>query len=100
MLLRTLIGFAALLLPAAADAQSFNCRFARYADEVVICQDAQLSRLDERLSRVFYELRSEVGGARLDAEQDRWLRSRRSCGRDAGCIEDAYRGRIRELRRG
>ncbi len=98
MLARTLIAVAVLILPAAAEAQSFNCGNARYADEVTICEEPRLSRLDERMSRLFYRLRSEVGGAGLDAEQDAWLRSRRSCGRNPGCIDRAYRERIRELR--
>jgi uncharacterized protein len=89
----------ALFLPASAEAQSFNCRYARFADEVTICQEPRLSRLDERMSQLFYELRNDIGGARLDAEQDAWLWSRRSCGRDPACIESAYRERIRELRR-
>jgi len=100
MLVRTLITAAALLLPAAASAQSFNCRYARFADEVAICQSPLLSRLDERMSRIFYETRNDIDGTRdeLDADQDAWLRTRRSCGRDDACIEDAYRDRIRELR--
>ena len=98
MFVRIPILAAALLLSTAASAQSFNCRYARFADEVAICQSPLLSRLDERLSRRFYETRNEVGGAELDAEQDAWLRSRRSCGSDEDCIEDAYRERIRELR--
>ena len=99
MLARLSIALAALLLPAAAaQAQSFNCRYARFADEVAICQSPLLSRLDERMSRRFYEARNESGGPDLDAEQDAWLRSRRSCGSDEDCIEEAYRERIRELR--
>lgn len=98
MLTRTLIGLAALFLPAAAEAQAFNCRLARYADEVTICEEPRLSRLDERMSRLFYGVRAEVGGGPLDAEQDAWLRSRRSCGSDEACIDSSYRQRIRELR--
>lgn len=98
MSVRLSILAAALLLPAAASAQSFNCRYARFADEVAICQSPLLSRLDERMSRRFYEARNEVGDASLDADQDAWLRSRRSCGSDEACIEDSYRERIRELR--
>lgn len=98
MLIRTLIGLSALFLPAAAEAQAFDCRYARYADEVVICEEPRLSRLDERMSRLFYRLRAEVGGGALDAEQDAWLRSRRACGPDAACIDRSYRRRIGELR--
>lgn len=91
-----------LAVPSAAEAQSFNCRYARAADEIAICDDGQLSRLDERMSRIFFEVRDSLPGrerARLEIDQEGWLSTRRSCGRDAECIEDAYRDRIRELRR-
>jgi uncharacterized protein len=99
---RALLILAVVALPSWAEAQSFNCRYARYADEITICDDAELSRLDERMSRLFYDVRASVWGrerAVLDAEQADWLDSRRTCRRDPGCIEDAYRQRIRELRR-
>lgn len=98
LIAQTLVSLAVLALPAAAQAQAFNCNDARYADEVTICEEPRLSRLDERMSRLFYRLRDEVGGGRLDADQDAWLRVRRSCGRDAACIDSAYRARIRDLR--
>ena len=98
-MLRTAITF--VLLPLAAQAQSFNCRYARSPDEVLICQDGRLGALDERMSGIYFRLRNGLyGGARanLEAEQAGWLRSRQSCGRDAGCIADSYQQRIRELR--
>lgn len=96
------LALAVLALPGIAQAQSFNCRYARSADEVLVCQDPELSALDERLSRVFYGVRGSLGGAgvaRLDEDQADWLSSRKSCGRNAACVEDTYRSRIRELRR-
>jgi len=89
-----------LLAPVAAQAQSFNCRYARSADEVLICQDAALGALDERMSAIYARLRNSLyGGARasLEADQATWLRGRMACGRDADCIADSYRQRIREL---
>jgi uncharacterized protein len=86
--------------PIAAQAQSFNCRYARTADEVLICEDASLGALDERMSSIYARLRNSLSGgtrATLEADQSTWLRSRMSCGRDADCIADAYRQRIREL---
>lgn len=81
-------------------AQSFNCRYAKTADEVLICQDPRLSALDERMSSIFYQLRNRLYGrarADLDADQGGWLRDRMACGRDASCIASAYQERIREL---
>jgi uncharacterized protein len=104
---RYLVRFAAaaLLLAAFASeqarAQSFNCRLARTPDEVLICQDATLMRLDERMSSVYFALRNRLAGARrarLEAGQAAWLRQRMDCGRQVSCIEQLYRERIRELR--
>ena len=46
----SLFVIASLTAAAAANAQSFDCRNARYADEQVICKDPYLSKLDEQLS--------------------------------------------------
>ena len=92
------LGF--LFAPFAAEAQSFNCRYARSADEVAICNDDGLSALDERMARVFSRLRTSLDldeREDLDGPQARWLRSRRECGSDEGCIEASYRRRIRQL---
>jgi uncharacterized protein len=82
-------------------AQSFNCHYAKTADEVLICQHAQLSALDEQMSSIFSRLRNvlPIGQVRfLEADQASWLRGRMACGRDADCIEDAYTRRIRQLK--
>jgi uncharacterized protein len=95
-----LIGVASLLVIQSAHAQSFNCGNARTPDEIAICEDGRLSRLDERLSRRFYRIRNSLYGperARLDWTQSRWLDARHRCGYDRGCIAATYRARIAEL---
>lgn len=101
LFLLLLTAMAAATLPQAAEAQSFNCRFARSADEVAICRDERLSRLDERMSSLFFRVRDDLGRRRareLDEDQDAWLRQRARCGPNYECIEHAYRRRIDELR--
>src|SRR5262249_58777502 len=88
------------LAPNTTYAQSFNCRFARTADEVLICQHDRLSALDEQMANTYYQLRTRLYGMErriLQTEQADWLRMRRDCGRDKVCIEESYRQRIREL---
>jgi len=95
-----LVGLLSLLLVQSAHAQSFNCRFARTSDEIAICNDARLSRLDERLSSRFYSLRDSLSGpdrVRLDQRQSAWLDSRHRCRSDRSCIAAAYLSRISEL---
>jgi uncharacterized protein len=99
-MVRLAFTLAMTLLPFTAQAQSFNCRYATRPDEILICQSPLLSRLDERMSSLYFALRNRVFGRErraLEAEQAEWLRSRMACGRDNGCIEGAYRARIQQL---
>jgi uncharacterized protein len=94
------LALATLLLVQSAHAQSFNCRYARAPDEVAICEDARLSRLDERLSSQFFRLRDSLSGpdrVRLDRGEDAWLHARHRCGGDRACIARAYRTRLSQL---
>jgi uncharacterized protein len=81
--------------------QSFNCNYAKTADEVAICQYPNLSALDEQMSSLFYRLRNSLPARQvgfLEAEQASWLQSRMACGRDVDCIEESYQRRIRQLK--
>ena len=95
-----LIGLALAFSVASAQAQSFNCRYAKAADEVLICQDAKLAALDERLANAYSRLQRLIPGgqrALLERDQGAWLRERRHCGRDAACIAQLYNSRIEAL---
>jgi uncharacterized protein len=83
-----------------ANAQSFNCRYARYADEKTICRVPLLGQLDEELASIYRRLllnlpRAERGD--LDKNEDRFVIARRRCGADRACIEQSYRRRLQEL---
>jgi uncharacterized protein len=70
------------------------------ADEVLICNDADIAALDERMADIYFGIRQRMkGSARfvLEAEQSAWLRSRKECGRNKECIEASYLSRIRQL---
>jgi uncharacterized protein len=98
--LAIIIAVASLSSPVAR-AASFNCNTAERPDEVLICQNPQLSDLDERMSRLYFTLRNQLSGSErrlLEASQRRWLESRIHCGRDFECIEALYVRRIRLLR--
>ena len=85
-----------------ASAQSYNCRYARSADEVLICQDGGLAALDERMSALYFSLRNRLAGpdsGRLEDTRHYWLSERKMCGRDAGCIRDVYQGWIADMER-
>jgi uncharacterized protein len=95
----------ALLITAAlgadrANAQSFDCRKARYADERAICQQPGLGQLDQELAsaydRVMRKLPKEQRDA-FDNNETAFVTARRRCGDHPACIEQSYRNRIREL---
>jgi len=98
--------FAACLIAAgfaspSAHAASFNCNLVTKPDEVLICQQPELSSLDEQMAALYDVLRNNlVGRARqtLISDQVRWLQGRFGCGYDYGCIRSAYLRRIAQLR--
>ena len=100
----TVLATLAFSLNAPAQAASFNCRYAKLPDEVAICQDPELSMLDEEIARDYftalnrYRRRGDwytVKGLRQT--QRNWLRLRHTCGYDADCIRRWMYHRAREL---
>jgi uncharacterized protein len=83
-----------------ANAQSFDCRKARYADERAICQHPGLGQLDQELAsaydRVMRKLPKEERDA-FDKNETAFVTARRRCGDHPACIEQSYRNRIQEL---
>jgi len=94
------IAFAIALLPAAANAASFDCGAARSPIEHAICNDAQLSALDSQLADTYRAALKKHGADTdaLKAEQRDWLRQRAPSGQiDVAELKKAYRSRIDEL---
>lgn len=90
----------AALSPRPAAAQSFDCHAAHYPDEETICQHQALGRLDEELARRYQQAGDKLDkGQRAAFEQheDMFVRARRRCGANIGCIAQSYRNRIGEL---
>lgn len=99
MLKRLFHAFVMLLASAsAAHAASFDCKLARSKAETMICADAHLSTLDERLDAAYTQARKTSVDANAEkARQLAWLKSRNACA-DAVCLARAYESRITELR--
>jgi uncharacterized protein YecT (DUF1311 family) len=79
---------------------SFNCMYAKTPDEVVICQDPELSRLDREMARLYFGTMNDFRGGFRDfirRSQASWLNSRHRCGYDADCVNDAYAHRLAAL---
>lgn len=85
---------------ATATAQSFNCRYAHYADERAICRSFDLSKLDDQLAAVFaraMRLTPPDRRTALQQQETRWVVTRRRCGSDDACIAQSYRDRMAAL---
>jgi uncharacterized protein YecT (DUF1311 family) len=80
---------------------SFDCRLASGKAELMICNNEQLSELDNELSVLYATIRKSLAGddqRRLDSAESVWVVERNACGRDFNCIKKAYDDRIAELK--
>jgi uncharacterized protein len=80
---------------------SFNCRRASAKTEFTICNDEQLSQLDNEVSVLYDTVRkSTVGDDRqqLDSGESVWLVERNTCSNNLNCIKKHYDDRISELK--
>jgi uncharacterized protein len=91
---------AAILRPDPANAQSFDCRQVRNQDEMLICREPDLARLDQQLATLYREQLGKIPKERQDdfqRHENHFLNARRRCGEHHSCIEQSYRNRIKEL---
>ena len=101
-----LVGLALLLSVGVGNlvqAASFDCNKATTETEIAICNDPELSALDDRLSGVYVKGRQvtkNVSGSNLKIQNDQidWLNKRNQCGPETSCLLNAYQTRIEELK--
>lgn len=81
-----------------AYAQGYNCRYAKNASEIFVCQDSDLARLDEEVNLVYSGVRNRLKkmGANEDLRQlesvrSFWIKKRNACGRDYDCLSKTYK---------
>ncbi|NCA72457.1 MAG: DUF1311 domain-containing protein [Sphingobacteriia bacterium] len=83
-----------------AQAASFDCRKAATLVETTICQDVELSALDDALAEQYQMLMAaQIGDSArqsLKTTQRAWLKQRNRC-QDRGCLFRAYRDRLDTL---
>jgi uncharacterized protein len=92
------------LLQQPAQAASFDCAKAGTKIEKLICADADLSKLDEKLGELYRQVReAAAGGAKGDKyvkrRQMRWIEETRNPCLDRNCLRDVYLERIESLHR-
>src|SRR5215467_3600209 len=83
--------------PLSALATSFDCSQLLTAVEQMICSDAELSQLDDKLANAYKATKSRAPtSTRLASDQRQWLAGRDAC-TDRQCIRASYETRLREL---
>lgn len=87
-----------------ASAQSFDCGNVEAGSiEEMICQDAALSELDEKIAEVYDAALKKATNEHppvLQAEQRGWIKGRDDCWKSDDqrqCVEEAYTSRIAEI---
>jgi uncharacterized protein len=93
---------ATLIGAGVANGQSFDCRKARSADEMTVCQESGLAQLDQELTSLKRQRKEKHHKAERDDADDNetaFLNARRRCGESRACIEQSYRNCIQELTR-
>jgi uncharacterized protein len=84
--------------PQGALAASFDCHQDTGLVERTICNDQDLSAMDDEMAYLYFKMNNNLSrlGARelLDQQRD-WLDQRNECGTNSNCIGILYRGRIR-----
>lgn len=78
-----------------AQAASFDCKLAQSTSEKLICNNAELSKLDEELATQYkHRLKAVSNPAELKSEQRRWLKQLRAQCQDAQCFIKTYNERM------
>jgi len=95
---------ASLIAAGSSHAASFDCSKAATPTEHAICDNPQLSQLDDQTAGLYYTLIS--GGApqatasveAVKKEQASFLTKRNQCGANYNCLIDAYTAQIMYLK--
>ena len=88
---------ASLSFPMLSCAASFDCAKAAFATEKLICNNPDISKLDEQLGASYKQaLESSADKDSLKKSQIEWLKQQRAC-KDSECLNKVYQARLAEL---
>jgi len=94
--------FAALATVGTSQGASFDCAKASTPTEHAICDNPQLSKLDDQTSGLYYTVISSGEPAdkvaAVKAQQEKFLGQRDACGANYDCLIDAYTAQIMFLK--
>lgn len=83
---------------ASAQAASFDCGKAQAKVEHLICDNPEISKLDDELAAAYkMALQDQAQPEAVKQAQKQWLKAERNACMNAGCLKAAYQARIQEL---
>lgn len=86
-----------LLIAQYAGAASFDCAKASTKVEHIICDNPEISKLDEELAQSYKAaLQNQADAKRTKQAQRQWVKERDDCA-DVGCVKRAYEARLATL---
>lgn len=89
---------AVLLVPVSVMGTSFDCKKSRTFTEKAICNNKQLSKLDDKLAETYRKtLNTVFAPDELKEEQHEWLTNERNACQDVTCLKRVYEQRIQFL---
>lgn len=97
MVVRLLTLAALSVFVSSAYAVSYDCQKAKTFTEKAICQDPELSELDDKLNYLYNDAEVASKNTKLLKKQEaKWLKERDACQTNA-CVKKAYQKRITDL---
>jgi TonB family protein len=81
-------------------AASFDCRTSKHPNEQLICQNKELSKLDDRMAALLRDLSNHLNskdGEELKRSHRQWVKQSLDCGNDFICTKKLYGERIEQL---
>lgn len=93
----------ACLAAESAGAASFNCAHAVSPAEEAICGNANLGKLDERTSGMYFVIlgsgAAQATISEVQASQGKFIAARDACDTDVDCLVDAYTSQMLYLKK-
>jgi len=97
--MKSLVVIVWLLFISTAQAASFDCSKAEATIEKLICDDANLSKLDEEMAKAYQDnLEQSDDQRKIVSEQRQWLKKVRNVCQDAECVKTALDLRINQFK--
>ncbi len=91
---------AGLITTLTAHAASFDCKNAQSKIDKIICNNNEVSKLDEKLGKTYQDALAQINYTEKNTlinEQKLWIKQTRNHCNDSSCLKQVYSARLNEL---